>query len=100
MTPRTTSQQLGLAAIVLASLLLIALTWFGTFSAVHGQQAAAEARVETGVAGQATLFAQQVRVSLAEVDEELRTLAHAWESDPEHFRLQPWRNQFVLLSEI
>ncbi len=97
---RRTTSRFGLAAIVVACLVLIALTWFGTFSAVHGQQSAAEARVETGVAGQATLFAQQVRVSLAEVDEELRTLAHAWESDPDHFRLQPWRNQFVLLSEI
>src|SRR5262249_14138832 len=64
------------------------------------QRAAAEARVATGVASQATLFAQQVRMSLLEVDEQLRTLAHAWESDPEHFHLLPWRNQFVLLNEI
>ena len=89
-----------MAAIVLACLVLISLTWFGTLSAVHNQQATAMARVEISVASQATLFAQQVRVSLLEVDEELRTLAHAWESDPEHFRLLPWRNQLVLLNEI
>src|SRR5690348_16001697 len=100
MTPRTTRRRLALGGIVAACLVLVSLTWFGTLSAVRSQQEAAEARVETTVASQATLFAHQVKVSLLEVDEELRTLAHAWESDPEHFRLLPWRNQLVLLNEI
>src|ERR1700760_436987 len=100
MNLRMTPRQLGLGAIVAASLVLISLTWVGTLHAVRSHRSEAEARVEANVASQVALFAQQVRMSLLEVDEELRTLAHAWESDPEHFRLLPWRNQFVLLNEI
>jgi len=100
MNLRTTPRQLGLGAIVAASLVLISLTWLGTLHAVRSHRTEAEARLEANVASQVALFAQQVRMSLLEVDEELRTLTHAWESDPEHFRLLSWRNQLVLLNEI
>jgi signal transduction histidine kinase/CheY-like chemotaxis protein len=96
----TIRRLLGLGAIIASTLGLIALTWLGTASAVRGQRAEAEARAQTLVANQAMVFAQQVRVSLLEVDEELRMLAHAWEADPEHFRLLAWRSQLVLLNEI
>jgi signal transduction histidine kinase/DNA-binding response OmpR family regulator len=96
----TITRYLGPAAIVGAALGLVALTWLGTLSAVRSQRDAAEARAETRVASRAIVFAQQVNVSLLEVDEELRTLAHAWESDREHFRLAAWRGRLVLLNEI
>ncbi len=100
MIPMTIGRPLGLGAITAATLGLIALTWIGTCSAVRSQRAEAEARAQTLVASQAMVFAQQVKVSLLDVDDELRTLAYAWESDPEHFRLLAWRTQLVLLNEI
>jgi signal transduction histidine kinase/DNA-binding response OmpR family regulator len=100
MAAMTITRLLGPGAIAGAALGLIALTWLGTYSAVRSQRAEAEARAEARVASRAMVFAQQVNVSLLEVDEELRTLAHAWESDRDHFHLAAWRPQLVLLNEI
>lgn len=93
-------QRLGFIAILAATTVLIALTWFGTLTATNSQLAEAEARIRASVANQAMVFEQQIQVDLLEVDQTLRILAHAWESDPEHFRLHPWRGHLVLLNEI
>ncbi|MEJ0017067.1 MAG: PAS-domain containing protein [Acetobacteraceae bacterium] len=99
-TRKRVSQITGLVLILAATVALVTLTWLGTLSAVRVQHAEAEARVEADVMNQAMVFEQQVQVDLLEVDQTLRLLAHAWEADPAHFRLYPWRSHLVLLNEI
>jgi signal transduction histidine kinase/DNA-binding response OmpR family regulator len=94
------SQTMGFAGVAAATLILVGLTWFGTFSATRSQRTEAEARVEAREANQAALFAEQVQVDLLEVNQTLRLLAHAWETDPDHFHLVSWRNDIVLLNTI
>ena len=94
------SQAMGFAGVAAATLVLVGLTWFGTFSATRSQRSEAEARVEAREANQAALFAEQVQVDLLEVNQTLRLLAHAWETDPDHFHLVSWRNDIVLLNTI
>ncbi|HME25654.1 MAG TPA: PAS-domain containing protein [Acetobacteraceae bacterium] len=93
-------QSVWLIGIVAITVILIALTWLGTFSATRAQRAAAEMRIETNVADQAALFEAQVQIDLLEVDQTLGVLAHAWEADPDRFHLQPWRTSLVLLNLI
>jgi hypothetical protein len=94
------SPAMGLVGIVAATVILVALTWLGTIRATLTERAAAAAGIEAGMARQAALFEQQVRVELLEADQTLRVLAHAWEADPDHFRLLPWRGNLVLLNQI
>jgi signal transduction histidine kinase/DNA-binding response OmpR family regulator len=100
MNLRSGSQIAGLFGIVAATVTLVALTWIGTLSAIHTQRAEAEARIEAGVANQAELFEQQLQRQFLEVEQTLRILARAWESDPGHFDFLPWRAQLVLLNEL
>src|SRR5579871_2647726 len=94
------SQSTGLIGIVIATVTLIALTWFGTISATRSQRTEAEARIAANVENQALLFKEQLQRDLLEVDETLRVLGHAWEIDPNRFRLLPWRDQLVLTNRI
>lgn len=94
------SHGMGLVGIAAATVILIALTWFGTISATRTERAAAEASIDADVASQAALFVEQVQVDLLEVDQTLRVLAHGWEADPDHFRLVSGRSHLVLLNEI
>ena len=94
------SQAMGLVGVVAATAILIALTWLGTISATLTDRAGTAASIDADVASQAALFVEQVQVDLLEVDQTLRVLAHAWEADPDHFRLLSWRSNLVLLNEI
>jgi signal transduction histidine kinase len=94
------SQALWLGGIVAATVILIALTWLGTFNVARSGRAEAEAHIEASVANQAAQFEAQVQIDLLEVDQTLRVLAHAWEADPDHFNLLSWRSDLVLLNRI
>lgn len=91
---------LGGAAILLAALCLIALAWIGTRAAVIAQRQEVRARVATTVAKQAMSFEEQIARQILSLDQTLRIMAHAWESDPLHFDLQAWRRETPLLSGI
>src|SRR5262249_47495142 len=100
MTWTRVRERTGVVGILAAAAVLIALTWLGTISATSSQRAEAEARIAADMANQAMAFEQHVQTELLEVDQTLRVLAHAWQSDPERFRLLPWRSHLVLLNEI
>jgi signal transduction histidine kinase/DNA-binding NarL/FixJ family response regulator/HPt (histidine-containing phosphotransfer) domain-containing protein len=91
---------LGLVGIVASTVTLIALTWIGTLTATRTERADAEARVSANVANQAQVFDEQLQRKLLEVDQTLRILARAWETDPGRFSLLAWRGQLVLLNDL
>lgn len=94
------SPAVGRVGIVAATVILVALTWFGTIRATLTERAGAEASIDAGMARQAALLVEQIQVDLLEVDQTLRVLAHAGEADPDHFRVLSWRSNLVRLNEI
>jgi signal transduction histidine kinase/DNA-binding response OmpR family regulator len=100
MKRRTLDPRLGLAAIVLAAVALIGLTWFGTLYAVQSQRAEATARVAGRVASQAIVFDERLHRRMLEVDQVLRILAQEWQEQPAKFDLKTWQSQLVLLKDI
>ena len=93
-------QMLGGLAILAAALCLVALTWMGTTRAIQQQRLEASARVTATVTNQALTFSEQVNRQILAMDQTLRILVHAWETDPRHFDLEAWRHQSVVLSGI
>lgn len=93
-------QVTGLLGIIVAALTLILLTWLGTLSATHSQQAEAEAHAAANVANRALLFKDRLQRDLMLVDQSLRILGHSWEIDPKNFRLMAWHSQFVSMNTI
>ena len=90
------SRVVGLLIIVAATVALVALTWFGTFTEAGWQRDEAEAHLEADVTSQATLFEDQVQRDLMELNQTLGVLGHAWEGDPSHFSLLKWRDLLVM----
>ena len=88
------------AAVVAAAIALIAVTWGTTLIAARSQRAEAEARLAASVASQAGAFADKLQRQLLDMDQTLRILAHAWESEPRSFSLLTWRSQLVLMREL
>ena len=76
------SRVVGLLIIVAATAALVALTSFGTFTEAGWQRVEAEARLETDVTSQATLFEDQVQRDLMELNQTLGVLGHAWRATP------------------
>jgi signal transduction histidine kinase/ActR/RegA family two-component response regulator len=91
---------LGCLAILAAAACLIALTWLGTSRAVDRQRAEASDRIMATVANQALTFSEQVNRQILAVDQTLRILVRAWETDPRRFDLEAWRHQAAVLSGI
>jgi len=88
------------AAILLPALGLLAVTWFGTFSAINARHQEATARIITRVTDQAAGFQEQIHRQILELDQTLRILVGAWEADPATFHLAAWRDRAVALSDI
>ncbi|HVC59355.1 MAG TPA: PAS-domain containing protein [Acetobacteraceae bacterium] len=88
------------AAILLPAFGLVALTWFGTLSAVSAQRREAEARIVTRVTNQAASFQEQIGRQILELDQTLRFLVGAWEADPAKFHLSAWRDRSAALFGI
>ena len=88
------------ALIVLPALGLIAITWFGTNSAIQAQRQEAQARILARVADQAVSFQHEIHQQLLELDQTLRILVGAWEADPPHFNLNAWRDRAVALADL
>ena len=84
--------------ILIAGLLLIAVTWLGTLTAEHADKAAALARANTGLADRAVLFENQLRRRLFASDRMLRILEAEWETAPTGFDQETWlrRNKPIL----
>jgi signal transduction histidine kinase/ActR/RegA family two-component response regulator/HPt (histidine-containing phosphotransfer) domain-containing protein len=88
------------AGILLAAACLIALTWVGTLRAIDAQRQENTARVTATVANQALTFTEQINRQILGLDQTLRILVTAWETNPRQFDLEAWRNQAVVLNGL
>jgi signal transduction histidine kinase/CheY-like chemotaxis protein len=88
------------AAILIAAACLIALTWVGTTQAIRAQRIENTNRVTATLANQALTFSEQVNRQILGLDQTLRILVTAWETNPRGFDLEAWRNQAVVLNGL
>ena len=91
---------LGTVTIVVAVAGLIALTWFGTDSAITAQRAETLARVTTSVSAQAAAYALQINRQMLALDQTLLGMVRAWEANPATFDLESRRAQSLVLDGI
>ncbi len=91
---------LGAVIVLVAALILIGLTWFGTLSAVDAETREARARVAADVSNQALVFENQLRRELLVLEQTLRILEHEWEADPAGFNLLEWRKRTLVLPDL
>ncbi|HEY3848304.1 MAG TPA: PAS-domain containing protein [Acetobacteraceae bacterium] len=87
-------------AILLPAFGLVAITWFGTLSAIHAQREEATARIVAQVTNQANSFQQEIHQQILDLDQTLRILVGVWETDPAKFDLSAWRDRAVALSDF
>src|SRR4051794_28463560 len=88
------------AAIVLAGLSLIVLTWTGTLNAMYAERREALATVEANASNQALAFEEELHRQLLAIEQTLRILERDWERDPEHFNLPVSASRAVVLSDV
>ncbi len=88
------------AGIVLAAVCLIALTWVGTTRAIYAQRLENTARVTATLGNQALTFTEQINRQILALDQTLRILVTAWQSNPRGFDLEAWRTQAAVLNGL
>ncbi len=86
-------------AVVVAAAALIALIWINADRAIQAEIIETSGRAEATVSGQAAVLADEVRRELIGIDQTLRIVKHAFETDPEHFDIRSMREQLPLLME-
>lgn len=90
----------GATGIILVAAALIALTWVSTLQAVEAQRREAIARVTATVSNQALTFSEQINRQLLALDQTLRILENAWESNPAQFDLEAWKSRAPALNGL
>src|SRR5689334_14819792 len=90
----------GALGVILTAIGLIALTWIGTIRAIHVQRLENVARVDATLTNQALTMAEQINRQLLALDQTLRMVVSAWESNPTTFDLEALRRQAVVLNGI
>ncbi|MFL5256541.1 MAG: PAS-domain containing protein, partial [Rhodopila sp.] len=90
----------GALGIILTAIGLIALTWVGTMRAIHVQRQENLTRVNAILTNQALTLTEQVNRQLLALDQTLRMLVTAWETNPGAFDLEVLRSQAVVLNGI
>jgi signal transduction histidine kinase/DNA-binding NarL/FixJ family response regulator len=93
-------QRLGVSLILISAAGLIALTWIGTLNAIARQREQAEARIAAHAESDAKVVASEINHQLLDIDQTLRMMVGAWESDPAHFDLQAWQSRAVALHGV
>jgi PAS domain-containing protein len=91
---------LGAVGIAAAAAFLIALTWIGTLRAISAQREENLARVTATLSNQALTFTEQINRQSLALDQTLRILVTAWETNPRSFDLEAWRSQAVVLNGL
>jgi len=91
---------LSLALILIPAAGLIALTWTGTLTAIARQREQAEARITAHAENRVRGVAYALNRQLLDIDQTLRMVVGAWQSDPAHFDLQSWQSRAVALRGI
>ena len=87
-------------AVLLAGLVLIALTWLGTLNALRTEERAALVRENANLTNKTMLFEIQIRRRLLAVEQTLRILEDEWERDPASFDLAYWQRQAKVLTDL
>ncbi len=87
-------------AVLLAGLVLIALTWLGTLNALRTEELAALVRENANLTNKTMLFEIQIRRRLLAVEQTLRILEDEWERDPASFDLAYWKRQAKVLTDL
>ena len=98
--PNSALHQLGRIAVVLATLVLIALTWVGARNAIWAHSSEARARVAAELLGKAISFEEQLRRELLLLDQTLRILEYEWQRNPSRFDLAARASQAVVISDV
>ncbi len=91
---------IGAFGIILAAIGLIALTWVGTLRAIHAQRQENAARVSATLQNEALALSEQINRQLLALDQTLRMLVAARETNPDKFDLESLRSRAVVLSGI
>jgi signal transduction histidine kinase/CheY-like chemotaxis protein len=91
---------IGPVLITVTTCLVIALGWFGAYSAIVAHRAVSRARVESEVHSKAALIAEQLRRELLVTDQTLHILEIEWERDPAGFDFNSWRQRALALTDI
>jgi signal transduction histidine kinase len=100
MTAARWLRPIGPVLITVTACLVIALGWFGAYSAIVAHRAVSRARVEADVHSKATLIAEELRRELLVTDQTLHILELEWERDPARFDFESWRQRALALSDI
>jgi signal transduction histidine kinase/DNA-binding response OmpR family regulator len=90
----------GAAAIVLFAIGLITLTWAVTLRAINAERTENIARVTATVSNQALTFSEQISRQLLALDQTLRIMENAWETNPQQFDLEAWRAKTPALTGL
>src|SRR6185437_11539522 len=90
----------GAAGIVLVAAALVALTWTATLRAVEAQRQETLARVTATVSNQALTFSEQINRQILALDQTLRFMESAWESNPAQFDLEAWKSRAPALNGL
>jgi signal transduction histidine kinase len=86
--------------VLLATAVLVGLTWFGTLRAVDSHLQDAQARVDSELQGKALSVEEQLRRELLLVDQALRFMEADWERDPAGFGFDEWHGRMALLRQM
>jgi signal transduction histidine kinase/FixJ family two-component response regulator len=90
----------GAVGIILVAASLIALTWVATVRAVQVQREATLARVTATLSNQALTFTEQISRQILSLDQTLRILENAWETNPGQFDLEAWKSRAPALNGL
>ena len=93
-------RRLGRAAVLVAALLLVGLTWLGARDAIWEHRSEARARVRAELLSSAVTFEEQLRRELLSIDQTLRILEYEWQRDAAHFDLAARAAQVVVVNDV
>ncbi|MBV8401809.1 MAG: PAS-domain containing protein [Acetobacteraceae bacterium] len=94
------SHRVVLAAIVLAALSLIVLTWIGALNAMRAERREALAAIEANASNHALAFNDELHRQLLATEQTLRFFEQNWEKDPASFDLTAWAGRGMVLSDV
>ena len=90
----------GATGIVLFAAVLITLTWAVTLRAINAERTENIARVTATVSNQALTFSEQISRQLLALDQTLRIMENAWETNPQQFDLEAWKARTPALTGL
>jgi signal transduction histidine kinase/DNA-binding response OmpR family regulator len=86
--------------IVLIAAALIALTWAATLRSINAERSENLGRVTATVSNQALTFSEQISRQLLALDQTLRIMENAWETNPQQFDLEAWKARTPALTGL